>query len=82
MFTSELQAAIATTETGALLATMLHELDKGALTAREALTLREAGRLTVKLELCIDAMSVWSALSTERIKTPAEHIMLLHLLWL
>ena len=81
-FTSELQAAIMATETGVLLATTLHEITQGALTPTQGMTLRDTGKLCIKIALCIDAMSVWSALSMERVKAPAEKSMLLHLLWI
>ena len=81
-FTSELQAAIAATDSGLLLAVGLHELANGAVTAAEGRKLREEGGLKVNTVVCIDAMSIFSALAAERVKAPAEKSMLLHLLWL
>jgi hypothetical protein len=72
-FASELAACIAATDSGISLAITLHEIQHGPLTARRALEMREHGsKLSVAIDMCIDAMSIISAISAEHIKPPAE----------
>jgi hypothetical protein len=81
-FVSELQAAISATDSSLMLALTFHEIAKGPVTPKEGMLLRESGKSIVSVRVCIDAMSVFSALSSDRIKPPAEKSMLCHLLWI
>jgi hypothetical protein len=82
-FASELAACIAATDSGISLAITLHEIQRGPLTARRALEIREHGdELAVSIDMRIDAMSIISAISAEHVKPPAEKSLLCHLLWL
>jgi len=81
-FVSELQAAISAVDNGLMLALTLHELCKGPVTPHQGMCLRENGQTAVKLHVCIDAMSVYSSLASDRIKAPAEKSLLCHLLWI
>ena len=44
--------------------------------------LRESGGFAIKVRVCIDATSVWSALEVDRVKPPAEKSLVCHPLWL
>ena len=115
-FASELAACIAATDSGIALAITLHEVQRGPLSARRAMEIRDHGTslatysdtpstvssvpatassnsdqsnenqngepLCVAIDMCIDAMSIISAVSAEHIKPPAEKTLLCHLLWL
>ena len=81
-FVSELQAAISATDSAIMHALTLHEVHSGPVTPKEGIRLRESGGFAAKIRVCIDAMSVWSALNADRVKPPAEKSLLCHLLWL
>ena len=81
-FVSDLQAAIAATDSAIMLALTLHEIVKGPVTPKEGLTLRERGGMNIGLRVCVDAMSVFAAIAVDHIKPPAEKSLLCHLLWL
>ena len=81
-FSSELFAACDTIDHGMLLATILHQIRTGAVTIAEARYLRERGGWAVKLILAVDAYSVYSAVTAQMVKTPAEKSLLAHLQYL
>ena len=82
-FTSELMAAISSTDHGLAVAITLGEVwngPQGAGTARR----RRDGELPlgVDVELFLDSMGVVTAVTAPRPKPPAEHSLLPHVLWL
>ena len=81
-FTSELQAAIMSTDHGLALQLTLHEIRCGPTTPRQGMEIREKGGSQIKLTVVVDAMSIIAALEPERIKAPTEQSLLSHLLWL
>ena len=71
-FSSELLSASDTVDHGMLPAPSLHEFIAGAQSGAEAKTLRETGGWDLELSLCVDAMSMFVAVTATFIKTPAE----------
>lgn len=72
-FVSELQAAISATDTALLFGLTLREITVGPVTPRQqGMCLRDEGSASVKVRVCIDAMSMFSARSVNRAKPPAE----------
>jgi hypothetical protein len=81
-FSSELYAGTDSVDTGLLQVLALHEVMAGPVTLNQAKALRESGGTVVKLVLIIDAMSVYAAVSSSNVKTPAEQSLLVHIKWL
>ncbi len=81
-FSSELFAACDTVDHGLLLATILHQVTTGAVTINEARHLRERGGWAIRIILAVDAYSVYSAVTAQMVKTPAEQSLLAHLQYL
>ena len=65
-----------------LLATILHQVQTGGVSVDDARYLREAGGWAVRLILAVDAYSVFSAVTAQMVKTPAEQSLLSHLQYL
>ena len=82
-FSSELFGACDAADHGLLLRQIVHEFEAGPLTASQARDLRE-GKLTskIKIDIGIDAMSVYAAVTAAHIKIPAEKALLGHLQFL
>ena len=59
---------------------IIHEFTYGPLTAEAGRQLREGSlHTTVHIEIAIDAMSVFSAVTADRVKAPAEKSLLSHI---
>ena len=57
---------------------MLHEIQNGVASATELLAAREAGLMAPPVELCIDARSVYDAVTAAVVKVPADKHLFLH----
>ena len=71
-FAAELNAAIDAQESLILLQMVLHEIFCGITPIEDMVSMLEAGALYPPLELCLDAMSVFEAVSAEDVSIPAE----------
>ena len=60
----------------------LHEIEMGPVPAMTARQLRDEGGLCYSTYLCIDAMSVFSAITAKVVKPPAERSLVSHVQWL
>ena len=82
-FSSELFSSCDAADHALLLRQIVHEFENGCLTAEQARRLRE-GQLasTVSIDLAIDAMSVYAAVTAVHIKIPSEKSLLGHLQFL
>ena len=81
-FSAELFAACDSVDTTLLLAQLLHEIWTPQRAIGEARRLRESGGYAIPIVLCIDAMSIWSAVAAIHVRTPAEKSLLGHLQFL
>ena len=60
----------------------LHELTHGVMKAEELKLFREKGGFPMKVNLVIDAESVYKSLSSRDLKVPAEKTLLGHVVWI
>ena len=82
-FSAELYAATDTMDAGLLQSVTLEEITRGRpLSMTEAKKVMESGPEHIKVCLCVDAMSVYSAISAPTLKVPAESSTFLHLKWI
>ena len=65
-----------------MVATTLHEIERGCRGAGEGRRIREEGGLAFRIWLCIDAMSVLAAVSAEAVRAPTEKSLMNHVCWL
>ena len=77
-FSSELHAACDAADLGILIALMMHETETGAVTCAQARQLRDCGGYKIPMCLCVDAMSVFAAITATFVKHPAEKGLLSH----
>ena len=77
-FSSELHAACDAADLGILINLMLHETECGSVSASQARSLRDAGGYAIPMCLCVDAMSVYAAITATFVKHPAEKGLLSH----
>ena len=61
-----------------LLAQLLHEIERGSASAATARALRESGNWHAQVVVCVDAMSVYAAITATCIKIPAEKSLWTH----
>ena len=81
-FSADLFAACDSIDLTLLLAQLLHDIRTPEQSIGEARRLREGGGYRIPIILCIDAMSIWSAIAAIHIRTPAEKSLLGHLQFL
>jgi hypothetical protein len=81
-FGAELLAATSTTDRLIPLALTLQEVKYGPLGPRQALKLREEGGLAFTTMLCVDAKSVFVAVTSLVKRQPQEKSLSLHVFWL
>lgn len=79
-FVSELQAAISATDTDLMLGLTWHETNKGPVSLHQGMQLRDEGGSSISIRICVDAMSIFSALSVDCVTPPAEKSLYCHLL--
>lgn len=60
----------------------LHEVETGTMTIEQVKRLREFGPHCYTSIVCVDAMSVYSAITAQYVKAPAERSMISHVQWL
>ena len=81
-FGAEVIAAVNATDHGIILATTMHEMVNGPITAAVARTLRESGGFKAELHLYIDARSVYDAITAVTLKPPSERSMAAFVYWI
>jgi hypothetical protein len=81
-FAAELFAACDAMDHGLLLATMLHQVQVGAVDCASARQLREFGGWKVRIALAVDAYSVFAAATAHQIRIPAEKSLVSHVQFL
>ena len=81
-FGAETLAAVGAADTAIPLAMTLHELKHGAQSVSERRRLVEEGGLAYKINLCIDAMSLFTALKALVTRVPTEKTLAAHVFWL
>eukprot|EP00972_Heterocapsa_arctica_P075235 11099634-Heterocapsa_arctica.AAC.1 len=75
-FAAELHAALDAIDQGMVIQGVLAELKVGPTTATVLAQMQTNGKFAVDLELCIDAKSVFDAVSAEKMATPnGKHLM-------
>ena len=65
-----------------MILTTLHDMHNGLVSTRKLRDMREEGGYSFRTELCIDGMSVFSALLMDPVKPPSEQSLAGHLWWL
>ena len=60
----------------------LHEIEMGPVTAMTARQIRDEGGFHYGAYLCVDAMSVFAAITAQVVKPPAERSLVSHVQWL
>ena len=78
-FSAELFAACDSIDHTLLIAQLLHDIWTPPSSSIGPRQLRENGGYAIPVVICIDAMSIWSAIAAIHIKTPAEKSLLGHL---
>ena len=81
-FSSELFGACDTQDHGFLICTILHQVTCGSIDAIEAKRLREEGGWANPMILVVDAYSVFSAVTANVLKVPADSSLLAHVQYL
>ena len=60
----------------------LQEVETGTVTTEQARRLREYGPYHYATVICVDAMSVFSAITAQYVKAPSERSLISHVQWL
>ena len=81
-FTAELFGGCDAADRLILLMQTLHEVRHGPTSKTKARAMREEGGFSIKGCLCIDALSVYAAVTASTIKVPTEQSRLCHIQWL
>ena len=81
-YAAELLAATSAIDQTLGVAFTLHELVRGSLKTSEAKLIREKGGLAIKINLFLDAISVYHSITQENRKIPTEKSLLSHVAWL
>ena len=81
-FAAELFGATDTADTMLVVVLALHEVETGTITIEQARRLREYGPYCCQTILCVDAMSVFAAITAQNVKAPAERSLISHVQWL
>ena len=81
-FSAELFGCCDTCDTLLVVVLALHEVETGTMTLEQAKRLREFGPHCYTSIVCVDAMSVYSAITAAYVKAPAERSMISHVQWL
>ena len=81
-FAAELFGACDTADLILVVNLAIHEIETGPVTTSEARRLRDEGGFLYKAFLCIDAMSVFAAITAQIVKPPAERSLVSHVQWL
>ena len=81
-FAAELFGCCDTCDTLLVVILALHEVETGTMSIDQARRLREYGPYHYPTFICVDAMSVFSAITAQVVKAPAERSLISHVQWL
>ena len=81
-FGAELFSACDVVDLSMLLSCLLHQVDKGSMTPAAARRCREDNGWDIEIDLGLDAMSVYAAVTALHVKAPAEKALLTHVQYL
>ena len=79
-FAAELHASLDGLNQGLIVQTAVHEVAHGVAKPSELLDLRQQAKLRPALEACLDARSVFDAVTASTVKVPADKHLFLHVL--
>ena len=79
-FAAELHAVLDGVNQGIVIQGLLTELAQGAMSAEQLCDIQSSGQLAFSLHACIDAKSVFDAITADKIATPNDKHLLIHCL--
>ena len=79
-YAAELHSALDLTSLALLINTAITEILCGVMSASEMVITLDSGKLTIPVDLYIDARAVFDSVTAKHVKTPADKILLIHAL--